>query len=358
MKKHVCEPKHHALTEHYRQAILSGKIMPGERLPADEMLAKEYNVNKRTVATGLSKLVAEGLISRAPGRGTIVIRQNIIQRKNDVVGCIGNCSGDVFSTMEAEITDQILRKGFYPMWVPHSLYHSAISTPNHPNFFQFTERFINDMPYGLIIHGERFMPYDLIERNRSKIERLVFICDYIHTKQLKAKYVLIDYKAAAKKAIRHLMRNGHKKVTFLTPQQKLPGVTPQFVYHTALMEAAREYGMEYDAEIPQLLWQGNDSVSVFRTLKQRKITAAMLPFDSLIARYQDAFRAARIRIPDDLSIIGFYDTGCQQEQITTLNIQEHKIAYSATEMLFEEDDHIHEIFIEPQLIERNTVLSV
>ena len=124
------------------------------------------------------------------------------------------------------------------------------------------------------------------------------------------------------------------------------------------MEASREYGMEYDAEIPQLLWQGGDAVSVFRMIKQRKITAAMLPFDSLIARYQDAFRSARIRIPDDLSIIVFYDTGCQLEQITTLNIQEHKIAYCATEMLFEEDDNIHEIFIEPQLIERNTVLSV
>lgn len=358
-KKNVCEPKHQALTEHYRQAILSGKINPGERLPADEVLAKEYSVNKRTVAAGLSKLVAEGLISRAPGRGTIVIRQNIIKRKNDVVGCIAPCYGEVFSTMEEAITDQILRKGFYPMWVSKSLYHNAVSTPNHPNFFQFTERFINDMPYGLIIHGERFMPYDLIERNRAKIERLVFICDYIHSKQLKAKYVLIDYKTAAKKAIRHLVRNGHRKVTFITPQQKLPGITPQFIYHTALQEACRKYGMEYDAEIPERLWRGSDPVSVLRMLKHRKITAAMLPFDAMLVQYRNAFRTARIRIPDDLSIIGFYDTvNCLSDQITTLNIQERKIAHYATEMLFEEDDNIHEILIEPQLIERNTVISI
>ena len=358
MKKFVCEPKHQALTEHYRQAILSGKINPGERLPADEVLAKEYCVNKRTVAAGLSKLVAEGLISRAPGRGTIVIRQNIVKRKNDVIGCIANGSGEVYSPMETEITTQVLRKGFYPMWVPESLYRAATSTPRHPLFFQFMERFIDDMPYGLLIHGERFMPFDMLERNRAKFERIVFICDYLHSKKLKAKYVLIDYKAAARKAIRHLMRNGHKKVTLITTPRLLPGMTPQECYHNAICEVCREYGMEYDAEVPELLWRGTDALSVFRSFRKRKITSALLSFDSIVFIYRDALHGARLSIPEDLSVIGLYDTCSRNEPITTLNIQERKIAYYATEMLFEEDDNIHEILIEPQLIERNTVISI
>ncbi|MBR2425758.1 MAG: GntR family transcriptional regulator [Lentisphaeria bacterium] len=358
MRRSSIEPKHFALTEFFREQILSGKIQQGERLPSDEMLAKEYGINKRTVAAGLAKLVSEGLINRAPGRGSVVIRQNVIFRKNNVVGCIANSSGEVYSPMETELTTQIMRKGFYPMWVPESLYRVATSTPRHPLFFQFTERFIDDMPYGLLIHGERFMPFDMLERNRSKFDRLVFICDYLHTKKMKAKYVLIDYKAAAKKAIRYLMRNGHRKVTLLTTARLLPGMTPQECYHNAICEVCREYGMEYDAEIPDLLWKNTDPVPVFRMIRRRKITAALLAFDSVVWIYRNAMETAHLRIPEDLSVIGLYDTNSYNEPITTLNIQERKIAGYATEMLFEESRDIHEIYVEPQLIERESVRSI
>lgn len=358
MKRRTVEPKHFVLTEFYREQILSGAIQQGERLPSDETLAKEYGINKRTVAAGLSKLVAEGLLTRAPGRGSVVIRQSIIERKNDVVGCIAKCSGEVHSAMETELTTQILRKGFYPMWVPESLYNAAISQPHHPLFCQFMERFINDMPYGLLIHGERFMPFDMLERNRSKFERLVFITHYLHTKKLKAKYVLIDYEAAAQKAVRYLMRKGHRKITFLTTNQSFPGRSPQFVYHNAIRAVCAEYGMEYDEEIPDLLWKNTDPVPVFRMIRRRKITAALLAFDSVVWMYRNAMETAHLRIPEDLSVIGLYDTNSYNEPITTLNIQERKIAGYATEMLFEESRDIHEIYVEPQLIERESVRSI
>ena len=57
----------------FRNDILAGLYPPGSRLPTDEDIARDFGINKRTVAAGLARLVAEGLITRAPGRGSVSI---------------------------------------------------------------------------------------------------------------------------------------------------------------------------------------------------------------------------------------------------------------------------------------------
>ena len=61
--------------EKFRNDILSGRYPPGSRLPTDEEIARASGINKRTVAAGMAQLVAEGLITRAPRRGSVVVRK-------------------------------------------------------------------------------------------------------------------------------------------------------------------------------------------------------------------------------------------------------------------------------------------
>ena len=62
------DPKYLQMAEKFRNEILSGVYQQGSRLPSDEIIANAYGINKRTVAAGMAQLVAEGLISRTPGR--------------------------------------------------------------------------------------------------------------------------------------------------------------------------------------------------------------------------------------------------------------------------------------------------
>jgi hypothetical protein len=55
-----------------RKQILNGTFATGERLPSDAELSKVYDIHRNTIAQGMKLLVAEGLITRAPRRGTIV----------------------------------------------------------------------------------------------------------------------------------------------------------------------------------------------------------------------------------------------------------------------------------------------
>jgi GntR family transcriptional regulator, transcriptional repressor for pyruvate dehydrogenase complex len=52
-----------------RQAIVDGRLEPGDRLPPERRLAELFGVNRLTVRAALSRLSAAGLVSVRQGRG-------------------------------------------------------------------------------------------------------------------------------------------------------------------------------------------------------------------------------------------------------------------------------------------------
>lgn len=60
------------LFEQVREAIASGRLVPGERLPTSRDLAADLGVARSTVTTVYSRLVAEGVLDARVGDGTFV----------------------------------------------------------------------------------------------------------------------------------------------------------------------------------------------------------------------------------------------------------------------------------------------
>ena len=58
------KPKYLEMAETFRKDILSGVYQEGSRLPSDEVIAKTFGINKRTVAAGMAQLVKGVLILR------------------------------------------------------------------------------------------------------------------------------------------------------------------------------------------------------------------------------------------------------------------------------------------------------
>jgi GntR family transcriptional regulator / MocR family aminotransferase len=75
LDKTISLPLHQQLYEELRQAILMGKLLPGEKLPSTRMLAQSLGVSRGTVKLGYEQLLNEGYLETAPGSGTFVCQQ-------------------------------------------------------------------------------------------------------------------------------------------------------------------------------------------------------------------------------------------------------------------------------------------
>jgi 2-aminoadipate transaminase len=65
-------PLYRQIAQGIREAILSGELADGTRLPTERALAHELGINRTTVMNAYNELASEGLLERHVGRGTIV----------------------------------------------------------------------------------------------------------------------------------------------------------------------------------------------------------------------------------------------------------------------------------------------
>ncbi len=69
-------PLYRQICQRLREAILSGELAEGTRLPTERALASELGVNRTTVMNAYNELASEGLIEGHVGRGTLVRRNH------------------------------------------------------------------------------------------------------------------------------------------------------------------------------------------------------------------------------------------------------------------------------------------
>ena len=65
-------PIYFRIQEALRGRISTGALGPGDRMPSETELARDYRTTRVTVRHALSRLAYEGLIVREAGRGTFV----------------------------------------------------------------------------------------------------------------------------------------------------------------------------------------------------------------------------------------------------------------------------------------------
>src|SRR5579875_4211156 len=75
-------PLYQQICQKLREAILSGELAEGVRLPTERALARELGVNRTTVMNAYHELASEGLIEGHVGRGTLV-RRSYLSQDND-----------------------------------------------------------------------------------------------------------------------------------------------------------------------------------------------------------------------------------------------------------------------------------
>ena len=72
--------KYLQIEEDLKKMILSEEIMPGDRLPSENVLAQQYSVSRQTVRKALADLENEGYVYAVHGSGTFCSVASRLQR--------------------------------------------------------------------------------------------------------------------------------------------------------------------------------------------------------------------------------------------------------------------------------------
>jgi len=97
-------PLYYQLENLLRERIISGEFKPGQKIPTEMELIKQYGVSRMTVRQALQTLTNEGLIERKQGRGTIVAKRKTKYRKfSNVVHLSGSLDELIKMGMETSV---------------------------------------------------------------------------------------------------------------------------------------------------------------------------------------------------------------------------------------------------------------
>ena len=176
--------------------------------------------------------------------------------------------------------------------------------------------------------------------------------------------IRLDHRHAAELALKHLTELGHKKIAFLKGNPESADALPRW---QAVEEVAHKLGLELD---PELVIQidARDSTPNLGYPFGKKLIAKKRPFTALFA-YNDisaigairAFQETGLRVPEDISVVGFDDIAAaafHYPSLTTIRQPLHKMGKLAVDMLVGRIEHKREIereiAVQPEIVVRES----
>ena len=268
-------------------------------------------------------------------------------RRTYTIGVIAEEIGDAYGAMVISGIEEYLRKNNY--------FFLTVSHRHDPKLLQTYAQM-------LLTRGvEGFITTDT-----SLTEKLALPTVAVagHQRVGGVTNIVLDHKRAAHLALEHLKDLGHENIAFIKGQTFSSDSSDRW---NAICEVAKELNISVRSELTVQL-EGTDSTPAIGYPFAKQLLARKQPFSALFA-YNDisaigslwAFHEAGLRVPQDISVVGFDDTpgaAFSNPPLTTVRqplVRMGQIAAQTVVDLIEgRGQFVPEIAIEPELVARQS----
>jgi LacI family transcriptional regulator len=216
---------------------------------------------------------------------------------------------------------------------------------------------------GLAVMTSEFGEHLIEPINKRKIPTI-----FMDTKKLigNASFVNIDYAAGVSEALKHLVDLGHTRIAFISGPLSLGSARTRAEAFRAGLQAHNLTAEKH------WLQEGDHQVDGGRKAMERVLagnvpTAVLASNDLTAIGAMDAIREHGLRIPEDISVIGFDDiqlSAYTQPPLTTVHVPRGEVAATAFRSLFREKDELptkrvrgREHVIQPHLLVRGSTAA-
>jgi LacI family transcriptional regulator len=321
-------PKHQEVSRLIRLAIMNREFKSGDKIPSENDLVTAYGISRPTVREAVSTLVSEGLLAKHHGKGCFVQDRKI----NDLafVICGRNYADPLFSMILKGAQSRISElKG-------RLIFHDC---KNSNDISRLEEGFYgNGAVKGIIATGILRLKHlnKLMEINRN----LVLVGDIVSRKRtpdIVTRIVSDNYDASVC-AVNHLIRLGHRNIAHVTGDlNRIWFIEPYEAYKRCLGENGMKLNPEYLIECEEEgVEYGKNALEKLAGLRHRP-TAIFCANDRFAWGVAAKAREYRMRIPEDISVIGMGDLsiGDSQDFLTTMRCYPEKSGYLAVDKIYE-----------------------
>lgn len=333
------ETKYSYVKNQVKSLILQGSIQPHQRIGSENSLMKEYNVSRHTIRRAIDDLVNDGWIYKKQGSGTFcsdrtVEEQELTVKKKNIALITTYFSDYIFPTIirgaerflsdhgyqvtifstnndlvqEQRCLETILTEGFAGVIVEPT--KSALPNPNINYYLNF----------------ERLsVPYVMINAYYEEIEPVHVIMDDIEGGKLQAE---------------HLLELGHRKILGFFKNDDVQGIKRM----KGFIKAHREKEVTLSPQNIITYTTNSKDTTPHETLRhilstdRESVDAIVCYNDQIALQLVDVIRELDLKIPEDISIVGFDDSSLavlSEVKLTTIRHPQEKMGIKAGEIIKE-----------------------
>ena len=339
----------------------AGKATPGRRSEAKVTLrtiADHLGLTPGTVSAALNNSSAAQSIPEHTKQRIIEAARKLNYRPNFfarslrlqrtyTIGVIAEEIGDAYGSAIISGIEQYLRQNnYFFLTVIHRHDKKLLQTYAHMLQARGVEGFIT------------------MDTSLSEEPALPTVAIAGHQKVKGVTNIILDHRRAAQLALQHLRDLGHEEIAFVKGQQES---SDSEVRWAAIVEVAAELGIRIRPELNVQL-QGVDSTPAIGYPVGKELLARNRRFTAVFA-YNDisaigtiwAFREAGLRVPEDISVVGFDDipgAAYANPGLSTVRQPLERMGQIAAQTLIERIEErgadVPEIAIEPEFIVRQS----
>jgi len=352
-------PKYEMVKNYVRHLLTDNIITFGDKLPSENELTEKFQVSRQTVRQAFSELSSEGYIYKEQGRGTFSKYKKKANQKQIVAVLTTYLSGFVFPGIIAGV-EQVLSEEGYMM-----LLSNTNNTKKREA--QYLENILEHNVVGLIIEPTKSacenVNIKLLETLRDKGIKTVFINACYDN--FDSSYVLLDDIKGGYIATEYLLQLGHRRIAGVFKADDKQGVNRENGYVSALKKYGAaadprfigEYETENMYDFPYMFAQ-----SLLRT--ENRPTAFFCYNDQCALMVIQAINDNGLRVPDDISIVGYDDSISIMQsdfKLTTISHPKEEMGRQAAKSMIDMlDGRIEkpQMTYKPELIVRNSSKNI
>lgn len=344
------------------EEITSGHYQVGDKLPTESALMDQYAVSRYTIRRAMGELESEHYIYRIQGGGMFVDDWQANRNKpinNKMIGIVTTHLADyIFPNIISGI-DRAISSAGYTLLLSNT--HN-----DHAQERQSLQKMLDSNVDGLILEPTlSALPNpnkDLFQQvENSKIPTLFINAHY---NDLNIPYIQLKDRQIEYNLMEMLFNRGHKhilgmfKIDDLQGEERMRGFMDAYAQHSAF---------SYLSDV--IMYQSADDMAKIFEKVARYIepadhpTAIVCYNDELAIQVMDVVRSVGMRIPEDISVVGFDDYQLSKfvtPGLTTAVHPKNKMGVDAGKMILRmiDGETVSPLTYDAEIIQRGSVRTI